>query len=245
MFFKEKMSSCAVLIHGCHLEAQGWNKIMFGNGAQKGRVTAGVEEALKKRAQFVIWGSGASQAKDGVLESEYTLSEALNSQLDQLSECISYSPSKISKYLTKASLTLKKERNTAEEISSALEICRANKIKSLILVSSPTHIARCLQESCKQKEIGEYGDILVYARASDICYSNSTAADVLIVEPPHRTDRTKFLSHTHLRQAMTYLQDDKKEQFKIDFLSLLRQQSLIVSKENLGEKRFEHNFNSL
>ncbi|GEM_PF-2490159 len=245
MFFREKVSSCAVLIHGCHLEAEGWNKIMFGNGVEKGRVTAGIEEALKNRARFVIWGSGATQTKDGVLESEHTLLEALNSQLNQLSKSISYSPSTVSKYLMKASLTLKKERNTAEEISAALEICRVKKIKNLILISSPTHIARCLQESCKQKEINEYKDIFVYARSSDICYLNSTAADVLIVEPPHRQDRTKLPLHSILRETMTHLLDVKKEEFQADFLSLLHKQGLIVSQETPEKQCSEHKLSSL
>jgi hypothetical protein len=206
LFFVEiNHPSIAILIHGCHVETKNWDGIMFGDELSQGRVSSGVEEALRQKAGLIIWGSGASITREGILESQYTFLQATHVHLDSLAQKMGLSCSKLLKFLTKISFLEPKAQNTKEEIRSALEICSERKIKKLVLISSPTHIARCLQEACKQKTAGKYRNILIYARASDVCFVNSTPEDVFIVEPPHRTDRSELPIHALIKKSLQIL----------------------------------------
>jgi hypothetical protein len=128
-----------VLIHGCHLQAEGWENIMFGEDGRMGRVPAGLIEAVNRNAKSVFWGTGASQSKNGI-------------------------------------------------------------------ISSPTHIARCMQEACKIQGESKDRSIRVYAKASETCYANTTPSDVVIVEPPHRGDMPKVPFHQTTRKIFAFLQ---------------------------------------
>lgn len=207
VFVKTNRPSTAILIHGCHLETKNWDAIMFGDGVAQGRVNSGIEEAWQQKADLIIWGSGASITPEGVLESQYTFFQATHAHLESLAQRISLSHSKLLKFLTKISFLEPKAQNTKEEVRSALDICSKKNIRKLVLISSPTHIARCFQEACKQKAAGPYSDILIYARASDVCFADSTPEDVLIVEPPHRSDRSQLPINALIKKIFLRLQE--------------------------------------
>jgi hypothetical protein len=183
--WKEVEMSTAILIHGCHLKARGWEEIVWGDGSLNGRIPVGVQLACEKGADFVFWGTGASEA-NGCKESEwaYTLAQE---HADELT--LDMEQSDLQSYLEQVSFVDTETQNTAQEIRLALRMCAVHGIEELILVSSPTHIGRCMLEA--QKLLYEYKifrDICVMATASGTCYAGTKPHDVIEIEPPHRGD---------------------------------------------------------
>lgn len=177
-----------VLIHGCHLQADGWKDIVWGAPDLDvfGRASAGIRLAVREGA-FIYWGTGAS-AKDGMKESRYTFEFAVN-HVNELRGLTDYMTHEVAKdWLERISFIDEVTQNTTEEIARAVEVCLKYNIDRLILLSSPTHIARCLQEAEKLRACGKMSTIEVFATASDVCFAHSSAGDVVIVEPPHRGD---------------------------------------------------------
>jgi hypothetical protein len=217
-----KEASVAVLIHGCHLETKNWEAIVFGDELHEGRATSGIAESLQQKAAFIIWGSGASE-KEGMKESEYTFARTLGTHLEPLARYFGLPPGELSDYLKSKSLLQLEEKNTADEIRSALALCRDRQIEKLVLISSPTHIARCLQESCKLKMQEPYRNIRIYARASDVCFEKTTPHDVLIIEPPHRTDRPQLPLHHLFRQLFHRLNGPEGSLLYADLIDWLEQ----------------------
>ena len=69
------MAFVAVLCHGCHLDANDWETVMWGKSGQLGRLPQTVLVCLqllehRKEIVNVMFGSAASQ-RDGVMEGEY------------------------------------------------------------------------------------------------------------------------------------------------------------------------------
>ena len=147
----EKGGGYAVAIHGCHLQADEWRNIVFGEEEKWGRVPTGVLAALEHQATLVYWGTGASSIdtpSGKMLEGEYTFSQSLGPELEKISARVGKSAKELHAYLSRVSVVNRDSKNTAEEVSAAIRECQARGIKNLILVSSPTHIARCLQTAC-------------------------------------------------------------------------------------------------
>ncbi len=197
-----------VLIHGCHLKAEKWHHIVFGSGDRLGRVPVGIAEAVHRNAKLIFWGTGVSVPDQRLKESEYTYDQTTGTRLDELSGRLHLSSADLFLYLNEVSYIDKKSQNTTEEIASAIYECRARGIQELYLVSSPTHIARCLQEACKLQESQE-APLTIYATASQTCFADSTAGDVVIVEPPHRGDMPHEPIHRTLRGMFPLLRDER------------------------------------
>lgn len=185
-------NKAAILIHGCHVNAEEWDNIVYGCPGQLGRVPVGIEEAISNQAVLIFWGSGASQNSNGKKESEYTFSQAMGPKLKSLALHVKKSSQELSKYLKQVSHLDLLSRNTTEELEQAIILCLSKKITKLILITSPSHIGRCQREACNilfnQPDI----PLKIYARASQTCFANSSPADVAIFEPPHRGDRPKI-----------------------------------------------------
>lgn len=182
-------SNVGILIHGCHLQAEGWENIVWGEPTRGvyGRVPKGLMQAQLHNADFIFWGTGASE-KDGLKESAYTLRHTIQ-HAHELSMYNGFDPYEIESILNTISHVDLETQNTTEEIRAALGECHKRGVQELILVSSPSHIARCHQEALKILAASNNAhQVLVYATASDTCFANSTAADVAIIEPPHRGD---------------------------------------------------------
>ncbi len=197
----------AVLIHGCHLQAEEWENIVFGSPGQLGRVPIGIEEALSKKAALIFWGSGASQTPNGQKESEYTYSEAIGPKLESLARVVNTLPHELLHYLQQVSHIDLEAQNTTEEIKLATQECLVRGISELILISSPTHIARCLQEACKYRSTHPSLAVTFYARASETCFAGSTPGDVVIIEPPHRNDLPKVPFHRPAKKIFQFLKN--------------------------------------
>lgn len=190
-----KQHKVAVLIHGCHLEAEGWENIVWGalEKGKLGRIPRGIAVAITHDAEFIVWGSGASE-RDGLKESEYTFQYALN-RVALLGGY--FSDNDIAQRLKSLSVLDTESQNTKDEIRAMVRVSREKGITKIILVSSPTHISRCLLEAEVVRAEGVVGDIEIFATASDTCYGGTSPRDVFIIEPPHRGDRPKvFLNKT-------------------------------------------------
>jgi hypothetical protein len=222
---KNEEAACrvAVLIHGFHLNAMDWESVVFGKEGQLGRVPVGVEEAVERNASLIFWGSGSSR-KDGFTESEYTYKQAIGSKLQEIATHVHQDPAELVHYLNCVSFLDMQAQNTEQELQLAIELCQKRGIKHLILVSSPTHIARCLQEACKIKAQNGSIHVNIYARPSDTCFANTTPSDVTIFEPPHREDRPNINFGSSARQIFPLLKNpDLAFEFHRDFVHLVEQ----------------------
>ena len=191
-----------VLVHGYNLHAGQWESVAWGEPRHRpGRVPTGVFVALCEEAEVLIFGSGASR-KDGLLESEAT-GRLLWDRFDELagfSNFESYLPdlkhppsAEQFRQRIESMLHLDREsKNTRDEIARAGKVFVDREVTRVILVSSPTHIPRCLRDACTI--FGENEDLShlrqgLFAAPSVTGYPGFSADDVAIFEPPHRPDR--------------------------------------------------------
>lgn len=218
----------AVLIHGFHLQADEWENVVWGDpsGGTWGRVPAGLRLVLRRRADLIIWGSGGSELA-GVKEAQHTFNFAV-SRVSVLSELLGLDPDDLKSILGTRSIIDAVSKNTAEEIKQALVVCQDRGLEELFLVSSPTHIARCLQEAQKVKGLS---GIDVFGLGCDTCYSGSTASDVVVVEPPHRGDFPCWQTHRYVGAILSLRRqgDDVFEAVLRDFGAMLQARGVVVN----------------
>ncbi len=216
----------AVLIHGCYLQAGDWENIVWGDPSvgRLGRASKGLQVARKEGASFIYWGTGASE-KNGVKESQYTFDYAV-AHCMELPEFADFNTDNIEQFFISGSFIDTESQTTLQETSNAMVMCMKEGIKRLILVSSPTHIARCLQSAEIIRSNFLFTGLEVFAVASDTCYEGSIPDDVLIVEPPHRADRAEIPLHETLKLAMfaRKLDEEKALKFNDELLAFLEEQ---------------------
>ena len=192
-----------ILVHGYNLNADRWESVTWGIPEDKvGRVPMGVFVALSEQADVMVFGSGASK-KDGRLESEAT-ALLLRERFDALAGFSLFQkhlpevkhPDSARRYRQWIESILRldtKSRNTREEIEHAGKVFVDQGVERVILVSSPTHLPRCLRDACavfdENRELSRLRNGL-YAAPSVTGYPGFAAADVAIFEPPHRPDRS-------------------------------------------------------
>lgn len=191
-----------VLVHGYNLHAGKWESVAWGEPPdQAGRVPMGVFVALCEQAEVVVFGSGASR-KDGMLESEAT-ARLLWDRFDELAGFSNFEsrlpqmkhPLSAGRFRKRIESILHldtESKNTRDELAHAGELFVDHGVTRVILVSSPTHVPRCLRDACAiYGEKGYLSHLLreLYAAPSVTGYPGYSAADVAIFEPPHRPDR--------------------------------------------------------
>ena len=183
-----------VLVHGYHLQAPAWERVVWGDAktGELGRVPHGVDLALKERATLCVFGTGGSEADDGTLEGPYTLSY-LRQNLHRLLLFERFADADLealSARLETVAVADDASTNTVEELEAARALFEAAGIDRVILVSSPTHLPRCLRDASVvfRKPGSSYRPVLL-ASPCDTPFLNTCAADVAVAEPPHRGDR--------------------------------------------------------
>lgn len=194
-----------ILVHGYNLNAGQWASVAWGKPRDEiGRVPMAVYVALSEQAAVMVFGSGASE-KDGLLESEAT-ARLLWERFEELAGFAVFEsglpemkhPDTASHYRRRIESILHldtRSRNTREEIELAGRTFVDHEVERVILVSSPTHLPRCLRDACAVfEEKGELSHLRreLYAAPSFTGYPGYTAADVAIFEPPHRPDRSEL-----------------------------------------------------
>lgn len=192
-----------ILVHGYNLHADRWASVAWGEPRDRvGRVPMGVFVALCEQADVMVFGSGASR-KNGRMESEET-ERLLWERFDELADFSIFenyppgvkNPDAICRYRDKIKSILRLDtasQNTREEIVHAGRVFVDSGVERIILVSSPTHLPRCLRDACTIFEADGALSRLrhgLLAAPSVTGYAGHTAADVVIFEPPHRPDRS-------------------------------------------------------
>ena len=191
-----------VLVHGYNLHAGQWEDVAWGAPPERtGRVPMGVFIALCEQADVLVFGSGASE-RNGLLESEAT-ARLLWERFDELAGFAVFKGRETEwtrppaagrfKQRIESMLHLDREsKNTRDEIAYAGRVFVDMDVERVILVSSPTHLPRCLRDACAIYGADEGMSGLLrelYAAPSVTGYPGYTADDVAIFEPPHRPDR--------------------------------------------------------
>lgn len=190
----------AILIHGHHLHAEGWEDVVWGDPRKGvlGHVPKGLIEALQWDADVIFFGTGASK-KDGLKEGEHTLRFTWQ-RIGEIPQFASMGTEAAEAWLDARAVLELTSQDTVSEIGVCADIARKCGIERLVLVSSPTHIMRAhrtaLSLIAKDDAVRSFAHAL-YAVASDVPYAGATVDDVLIIEPPHRPDRpTVFFNKT-------------------------------------------------
>jgi len=194
-----RKSKTAILCHGFHLQSEAWEDVIWGDSNKIGRLPKAIQLAIQEDASLLVIGSGGSFSSSGLSEGEFTL-QFLKEKLSLLNkdgaiQGCGKDISEIKDLLRDILVCETSSVNTKEELESAGRLFFQCDINKVILVSSPTHLPRCLRDAMVVFDKLDYNPIL-FASPSQTCYANATASDVCIVEPPHRGDRNKLLDGT-------------------------------------------------
>ena len=228
-----------VLVHGCNLNIENWRHVAWGDPPnQLGRIPQGLLVAAQTDAEVIVFGTGASKKKFQLGESEKTgveLTEAeysleylriyfdklsrfdvLRNQIPDLStqERISLFADKI---LSRTVLDVQ-SMNTVEEIENAGTIFAEHGVEEVFLVSSPSHIVRCLRDAgAIYKSDERFAGFSPNVRAvpSTTCYEGTLAIDVVVVEPPHRPDRHVVPTHRRIQRMLALQKLDHEDLVKL------------------------------
>ncbi|MEE2994740.1 MAG: ElyC/SanA/YdcF family protein [Gemmatimonadota bacterium] len=203
-----------VLVHGCNLHTYQWKRIVWGKPPYElGRVPKGIFIALQEKADVMVFGTGASE-KDGLLEADAT-ARLMWDKFDDLKDFAVFEThfpdlkdqAFRDQCRTRIKSILKIEntsQNTVDEVTRAGHIFKDYDIEQIILVSSPTHLPRCLRDACvafdNDLELSHFRYWLS-ASPSITGYMGRSAADVAIFEPPHRPDRPPFNINDFLKRV--------------------------------------------
>lgn len=179
-----------VLCHGRHLQTTGWSEIMWGKPPHLlGQLPKMVLVALEEDAKIVLLGAGASEI-DGKKEAIFTR-DYLFKRFNELSSFASFqgidlqdAEQKIRKILA----TDVRPQNTAQEMIYAGPLFEQAGVERICIVSSPTHLPRCLNEALKffSKPGSRFALHDFVACPSDVGWSSND--EVYVFEPPHRPD---------------------------------------------------------
>lgn len=195
-----------ILVHGCHLEAFDWRGIVWGSPPHElGRIPAAIYVALVESADLIVFGTGASE-RGGQKESEVTR-EFMLEHFSELEEFSCFEGMEIGRQrdrMESISVADTGSRNTLEEMNAAGRIFLEHGIEKAILVSSPTHVSRCIRDALAVFRAPELAGLKrnLYAVASDTSYLGGRVEDVVIFEPPHRGDRGSFLTHYIVKRIL-------------------------------------------
>ncbi|CAM9225138.1 unnamed protein product [Scytosiphon promiscuus] len=167
-----------ILIHGCHLGAKRWRNIMWGDERLQrlGRLPHGVKLAWEEGACVVVLGTGASE-RDGVLEGRFAL-DYLTSNWERLREFreafAGVDTGDMWNVVQPTLVAEVRSQNTQQELEEAGRLFRKENCDRVILVSSPTHLPRCLRDACSlwldgnEGVSGDAPDAAGAQRASDL-----------------------------------------------------------------------------
>lgn len=186
---KMRREKVGVLIHGYNIEKKNWREVVWGRGNLMGRLPKGALVTLEEGAEVIVFGTGASQTKEGKIEAE-VMRDTLVEQFFRLEDFSAFSridlTERVRDRIEKISRLETESRNTREELQFAGEIFREERIEKVILVSSPDHISRCLRDAYVVfiENIDFYPfEQRLYATPSQVSYTGRSVRDVQIIEP--------------------------------------------------------------
>ncbi len=194
------MANIGILVHGRNVHAEEWETLMMGNPPEKlGSLTRLVLEILNRGPEnvgLIVFGTGASE-RDEIKEA-FCMRNYLVENFDCIEEfsAIKDHPRMQTeqdiRQLTNSIKNIYCEtfsKNTAEEIKNAAALFEKKGCTEIYQISCGSHMARCTQEMLKARD---RGDIPThqrwYSAPDDMAYANSEIGDVVVLEPPHRSD---------------------------------------------------------
>ncbi len=187
-------SKVAVLIHGCHLQAdlngKTWEEIVWGDKKRatlEGRGTMGLKIAMEHDANLIIFSTGASE-REGMKEGEMTYRYALL-RSEYIADAIGCTEQEVRSFVSGRGQLDLESQNTREECERNLALCISLNINRIILVSSPWHIQRCLTEALKVAETMRNRGEMVPSILAASSYGGTEG--IVILEPSHRGDQPK------------------------------------------------------
>ncbi len=212
-----RLNDHGVLIHGCHLEANGWEEIAMGNPTtgSLGRIQQGVMRAWSVQARLLYWGTGASQ-KEGKRESRYTFDTALENwhKLARLCDADDGDPyeSPFFRWLNDVSFIDEETQNTDQEFSNFADMCLERGITQVTVISSPFHAPRCLLTAAKRFEHANDPRLQALGRNTMAMFSETNPAgmrtsDTVVVEQPHRGDNATEDFGPTVKRLFQFLRD--------------------------------------
>ncbi|MSU74860.1 hypothetical protein EXS57_03760 [Candidatus Kaiserbacteria bacterium] len=201
-----------ILVHGPHLQAKGWEGLAWGKPPhQMGRIPKAIQMYFRLGAEALYFGTGASE-KDGVKEGQYMFDtlfarkrqlgdfDALQSMKNLGGLDIHLTPNGPIIYArTQAEVIIDTvSQNTKEELLGAGDAFLARGITEIVLVSSATHMPRCLRDAQSIYNDPQYkGKYKTLAQGllvapADTCYEGADYDSTVIFEAPHRGDRPSY-----------------------------------------------------
>lgn len=224
IYFKLEVNmKTAILVHGYHLSGDGWEDVEWGTPPLKGRIPKAFEMIMLENPAIVVFGSGASVSPCGeCVEGEYIRQELVNSFDTKLQH---YFPDdKVSiKYWKRKIYDIARTDTTStctvEELQFMRTMVEIYSIEKLLLISSPTHLPRCIRDA--HTIFSDCPTLKVLCGVpSDTCYPETTANDVVIIEPPHRKDRSCVPIHKTASKIL-HVPAEKQEEFRSRLEDLL------------------------
>ena len=224
----ETRSHTGILVHGCHLKAKEWERIVWGEPPHLlGRIPTAILLAIRTRAKMVIFGTGASQTEDGVKEGQVILNlleERWDSLLDftVLQEMKSASNWLNKQGFLKICVAETESQNTVDEVRNAGHLFTENGFDRICLISSPTHLPRCLVNAMQVfTKTSELQHLMrgLFAHPSDTCYAGASPDDIVVLEPNHRGDGVP--TNPQLNELIPQFFDLSDKQSFIDDLEAL------------------------
>jgi DUF218 domain len=161
----------------------------------------------------LVFGTGASErvvdrdgGKRSMKEGEYTLDFLLH-HFGELADFPAFAKvdlEALRQQVERTARAASRSQNTREEVTEAAELFLENGIERMILVSSPTHISRCVRDAYTALEDLRFDRLRhqLFATPSDSSYLGSRAEDVVIFEPPHRADRHSAPIHLNVSRIL-------------------------------------------
>lgn len=208
-----------ILVHGPHLQAKGWEKLAWGVPPYlMGRIPKAIQTYFRLGAEVIYFGTGASE-RDGIKEGEFmfqTLLERKNrlgefEALKQFQDLggldVHFTPRGPVIYAGKqAEVVIDiQSQNTNEEILAAGDAFLERGVTDVVLVSSASHMPRCLRDALTLYNHPRYGGKYktlaqgLLVSPADTCYDGADYNDVIIFEPPHRGDRSQYPIHQKVK----------------------------------------------
>jgi hypothetical protein len=201
-----------VLVHGCHLQANQWERIVWGEAPLLlGRFPKAVLTAFEEKADVVIFGTGASQL-NGVKEGLYTLQYGIKRWKDirSFDAFADFSDDKLQEIYERfkhISISELSSQNTIQEVTNALCIGQSFSITKLIQVSSPTHISRCIRDCLKAVQQAQFSDTCISA-------IDMASHDGQVVE---LKDGVQYIQHGSAKSVEMSSESDQKMSTKLCF----------------------------
>lgn len=193
-----KYAKTAVHCFGRHLQAKAWEAHMWLDGDRLGQIPTALFAALEYDASLLTFGTGASE-KEGVKEAEYERAYALE-HLEDLTSTLRFGGAVAGKpeidlmteLLVHHTIAETTSKNTVTELQAIGKIYLEKGIERVIAVTNPSHAPRCRRDIDTYWDTPEFHGLRrnTLVLSSEVPFPDATAADTVILEPPHRGDDT-------------------------------------------------------